>query len=115
MGPGQGGHPVAQDSRIAPLKKDSQSAPEVGSCLDILQPLVPGEGSAQFFHLPLSTRVPTPKSFGNKGKESNPLPPALLFCSICLPAMCIVQSMAGSVCCTWHGKAVSKKKTRPQF
>ena len=100
MGSRQGRHSIAQDSGIAPLEEDSQPAPEVGCCLSLLLPRVPGKGSSQFLHLPLCSGVPTAKGFGDEGKESNPLPPALLLCSIRLPAVCVVQGVAGSVGCT---------------
>ena len=99
MGSRQGRHSIAQNGGIAPLEEDSQPAPEVGCCLGLLLPRVPGKGCSQFLNLPLRSGVPTAKGFGDEGKESNPLPPALLLCSIRLPAVCVVQGVAGSVGC----------------
>ena len=67
MCPRQSRHPIAQDGSIAPLEKDAQPAPQVGSCLSFLLPSMPCKGCAQLLYLPLCTRVPTTKGFSNQG------------------------------------------------
>ena len=52
VGPRQCRHPIAQDGGVAPLEEDAESAPQVGGCLGLLLPRVPGQGSTQFLHLP---------------------------------------------------------------
>ena len=52
-GPGQGWHPVGQNSCIAPLQQHPKSSPEVGDCFPFLLPRVSCQGRPQLLHLVL--------------------------------------------------------------